>query len=656
MLKFARNLVVLIIKLGRESLPLCLFVFFSFFLRFQIYNYHNMEGTCLMAHATSVRCGDNDDLLVPTGDPPAPYQSPSGGRSYYPTRLFKRGTHSLRKAPDEREHAQLGAHHCATINSRKKVGISGQQRSRGVSGHLRLGAAAAPLLGRYRPHESAQKKSNTETFAEQRSSRSYSALGQSRGSLSQDQGVFGNAEGASHRAMGENRGKSNDLPNTPTVLMPRAERGCMQRNGGIPTASSKAAKGPDSFADNKQLGTYTKSEYAPPALSCADAACIHGRDGILDYISMCHRLRGCHDELRNKDAELDKLRRYLASLESENAVVISRLEAEIKNMVRQHKKKLADVNERHERKFDKVLSENLAFHERVVKEAESLRAELNQERLEHARTRCELQETQHLSNLFKQQLECFQVTGIPGEVRQASGSLATEAHRCRPCADKKTYSAAVEAPAPAWEVGEELVAEEDCKIDAGIDESNGRHSPFEGLLSTQTCGVPLGNDAEALNLHEGTSADVSVPSFNCSAVFELGGSEGPSFTSVIKEGVIPDRVEILVGTRNPIKRDIIEAEELPPTEKVPPPADQQGGAGNALFDKQGKPTVNPFLLCNRAAVEERYRPVDGMRRPSAHLFDEFVGREAVLCKELMRALLEKEKHVAELKSAGIASP
>ncbi|CCD12035.1 unnamed protein product [Trypanosoma congolense IL3000] len=300
-----------------------------------------------------------------------------------------------------------------------------------------------------------------------------------------------------------------------------------------------------------------------------------------------------------------------------------------------------------------MLSDQMASQERYRKEVQKLQVELDQERSEHVRTRCELEATRDLSNLLKEQVERLRVSLAHSGVRQTSGSPCTEAHGYPPFCDAQSNFATTEPPPQQSNLSNLPQVLLDGESEAkDVDDVASKDSFQVGNpLLSNTYPLPTGDNITTQRNFENSFVELVSPSPECSSRLELG-----VFGDLLPSAEIKTRVTRAGGTArddlgdcnkgdNCDVRGCFYFQQLAPGYSTR--ADKGLGTNSEFMQAIGKPLWSQ----RQEDIEELHHNAVNKDPPSIHPFDRLLGRDASLCKELLRALLDKEKELFELRSA-----
>ncbi|CCD12036.1 unnamed protein product [Trypanosoma congolense IL3000] len=260
------------------------------------------------------------------------YCSSHDERGYHTANLLKRDALPTDNSADS-GFLDRPCSHPSAVTSYNRENRSPQKGDLAVKNRLRTGAATAPLLRRYRLCEPLQKEGTPKNHGS-------GALGTGQGTWASPHDALPNVSTIFSPIQiprlieGRNLEKSCNSAHRPTRtrkgMNPRLAKQTVVPSGHV--LNTHEPRGCDLNVEGN-----CGSGIAPSCPTCSDANCIHGREGILDYVKMQYELRACRGALHEKDVELERLQQRLASAEAEMLSTVSRFERKIMEMEEHHK-------------------------------------------------------------------------------------------------------------------------------------------------------------------------------------------------------------------------------------------------------------------------------------------------------------------------------
>ncbi|ORC85851.1 uncharacterized protein TM35_000321660 [Trypanosoma theileri] len=595
--------------------------------------------------------GDRKGDVVVSSEGPeisASYRSPFGGRSYYPTTLFKRRSSSvprvgggfLKKSCSPRD----------AVEPCSRDGRSSSEGRSGVRSHREPISKDAPLLGRYRQGETERDR--------------VCGVRNAGGIASDGRCISGSVTVVSPDQLGKG---------SRVVPVLRTGVGCVSGEGGVPmrddfaeqtapwkqatqlkrrvAVSCPPALGRSELPGEHKRRDVKKTKTSPDTTAspiCPDRCCIHGRQAILDYVDMQRELRECYDALQERNAELEVLQTQFNLIQKERTVLESRFQIELQEVKEHCAESVARTSEAHVEWHQRVLSDQVASSQRDRESVEKLRTELRREREAHAHTQSELDAAQKMCLVLKQQLERLQDAPRSPVSLAGKGDLPAGGHGDQFSPDRHSLISMPRTPTPRRNPppAPHPTESEECRLRNEIlSLSPARGKPTSPVH--RTCPERVGDEAFVGSAPANSTINISDPSIASSAVPDFDGSGPCLLLSETRRGCVMERA--VVGEEEDCDGGTQrETEECTEGDGQPPSCDTRSNARTS----QGERTA----LVTGISFSSSAHPLSGampgaalaVLPPAVHPFEHLAGQEALLCKELLRALLDKEKQLAEL--------
>ncbi|RNF03737.1 uncharacterized protein Tco025E_08122 [Trypanosoma conorhini] len=602
--------------------------------------------------------GDKTNADPATGEDQksaAPYHSPFGGYNYYPTTLFKRDAlpgpspaeePSLKNASPPGYGADFG-------------GGNGRTSSWGaphIKVHRDTAPRIAPLMDRYKRRDSGLTRKSLEGDMSQdlhegpgaSVSAALASSGPLKGSTRADIMPCAGTVGR--------KGKRN-ISSAEIATEPIELRRCRTQQSRRMTASCPPALNQDSPTSNGQRIIHVEKKNgetnADAAAPCRDAHCIHSRQTILDYVDLQRDLRVCHATLRDQDTELSELRSQLSVLQAERAELESRFQIELQGIESRYAEELAKEREEQMEWQKRALSEQLATYERDREELERLRMALEQERLNHDHTRSELDAAQEMCLALKHQLETSQLVAAASAspLRRKDSAAGKTREHFLPDAHSPTSTLMTPTPTPRRQPPPVPASREDAEYISGAAASTfplvrGKSQPSRPCREERpTEQGPVGNVTAT------STINVSDPSVALSAVPDMDLDEAHSFLVRQAEDEHLAKRAMPWGSEECDEGTQRETEEY---------TEREGGHSSCATRDTTLPAASvqrtgilayDALSCGRSSTEALSEAALALQPLPPEAFDQLAGREADLCRELLRIILDKENQIAELTAA-----
>ncbi|EKF30494.1 hypothetical protein MOQ_005694 [Trypanosoma cruzi marinkellei] len=578
----------------------------------------------------------------------APYQSPFGGYNYYPTMLFKRNASPV---PSHTEESYLKNSTSQGNNvgpDNGNVRSFSRARSR-VKGYRDNVSMITPLMDRYKRHEPNHNKRAVERDANEGQNHSGSEALTSSNSLKTSSKVYIMPSTGTVHAQGKRSVSSNEAPNE--VI---ESKRCRTQQSRRMTTSCPPVLDRDG-ASNGQKATHIKENGDASASStCHDTHCIHGRQAILDYVDLQRNLRVCHATVRDKDSELDELRSQLHLLNTEKVELESRFQIELQGIESRYAESLAKEREEQMEWQKRMLSEQLANYEREREELEQLRMELEQERLNHDRTRSELDEAQGMCIALKQQLE--NLKKVSNASFSPSGKKDSPAVKYREdfLLDTQSPTSIFLTPTPRRQPPPVP------QLKGGEEYTSGINVSKFSLVREKSKSLRLLSDESPTdrgfveNVTANSTINVSDPSVAFSMIPEFDPDDGHVLL-MNKERRDDSAKRVMEGNKEEFDGETQrETEEWTEGDGAPSSCETRNANLPAVIAQKMGILANNASSYGRSLTKALSDAAFTAQLHPTFQFEELVGEESLLCKELLRILLDKEKQLAELTSERMA--
>ncbi|KEG12502.1 TcC31.20 [Trypanosoma grayi] len=298
----------------------------------------------------------------------------------------------------------------------------------------------------------------------------------------------------------------------------------------------------------------------------------------------------------------------------------------------------------------RVLSDQLASYEESREELEKVRAELEQERLNHARTRSELNEAQSMCQALNQRLEWAHDTQNVSVTRLSTRSSPSKGMREDHLSEGLSPTSMLVTPTPRRQpppIPQPVVKEEEGTFRTGV--STFSFVQEQQVPSYQDCSESAANHATVDNVPANSTINISDPSISPSATFDLDVSGVPSLLGEAKQGDPPRKTQeednrVCSGGA---QRDM---EEWTEGDGRPSSSDTRSNTHTTLGVQTTGAVGSSSSTCGKSFLKAICDAAVSVHPSKTHPFEQLAGQEALLCKELLRALLDKEKQLAELTS------
>ncbi|EAN99032.1 hypothetical protein C3747_50g106 [Trypanosoma cruzi] len=574
----------------------------------------------------------------------APYRSPFGGYNHYPTMLFKRHASPVPSNTEESYLKNSTSQGTNVGQDNGDVRSSSRARPR-VKGYRDNVPMVTPLMDRYKRSEPIHNKKAVERDVNEGQNHSGSKTLTSSNSLKASSKIYIMPSTGNVNAQGKRSVSSSEAPNE--VIDSRRCRGqqCRRMTTSCPPVLVRDG------ASNGQKSMHIKGNGdASTPSTCYDTHCIHGRQAILDYVDLQRNLRVCHATVRDQDRELNELRSQLHLLHTEKVELESRFQIELQGLESRYAESLGKEREEQMEWQKRILSEQLANYEREREELEQLRMELEQERLNHDRTRSELDAAQGMCMALKQQLENLKKASNASF--SPSGKKDSPAGKYREdfLLDTQSPTSVFMTPTPRRQPPPVPQLKEGEEYTSGINVSKfslGREKskslrPFRDDSPTDKGFVE--------NVTANSTINVSDPSVAFSMIPEFDPDDGHVFW-MNKEKQDNSAKRVMEGNKEEFDGETQrETEEWTEGDGGPSSCETRNTNLPTVVAQKTESLANDASSYGRSLTKALSDAAFTVQLHPAYQFEEIAGQESLLCKELLRILLDKEKQIAELTS------
>ncbi|KAH9598398.1 hypothetical protein LSM04_005899 [Trypanosoma melophagium] len=365
---------------------------------------------------------------------------------------------------------------------------------------------------------------------------------------------------------------------------------------------------------------------------------------------MQRELRECYDALQERNAEVEVMQTQLRLIQKEKAALESRFQIELQEVKEDCAESVARASEAHAEWYQRVLSDQLASSQKDRESVENLRAELRREREAHVHTQSELDAAQKMCLVLKRRLERLQDAPRSPVSLAGKGDLPAGGSGDLFSPDRHSLISMPRTPTPRQNpppAPQPTESEEGGLKNDVLTFSSARGKPTSPMR--QTCPERAGGEVLVEGALANSTINISDPSIASSAVADFDGAGRCSLLSEAKQGCAMGRAvggddeDCDGGTQR-------ETEECTERDGQPSNCETRSNARTSVGERTAGVVGISFSSCVHSLSGTMPGTTHAVPPPVVHPFEHLAGQEALLCKELLRALLDKEKQLAELAS------